>query len=409
MPLCFYFAFQISPLVGTGERGRLRTLLEGYELLVTAALSMVLEVGLYALILLCPSVFSGSRSLPGANLLLFFPAVLLLIANGFLRILLTSERLRTLWRVLLLTLWWFPLLNIFIFAKIFRVVKSEYRYEAAKSDLTEVSTESDRCKTKYPIVLVHGIFFRDWNKMNYWGRIPRELRRNGADLYYGSQQSAKAVASSAGELKEQILQVLAKTGAEKVNMIAHSKGGLDSRYAISCLGLAPYVASLTTISVPHYGCTFAQTLLNKTPEKLLEKIAERYNRAYQTLGDREPDFLAGVRDLTADHCAALNRAAPNMAGVFYQSVMSRMKSASGAGAPLNFTYWLVKKHDKEPNDGLVSVSSAVWGNFLGTLESSGKRGISHCDVIDLLREDIPGFDVRKFYVGLVMGLKAKGF
>ncbi|MEG2989216.1 MAG: triacylglycerol lipase, partial [Oscillospiraceae bacterium] len=44
-----------------------------------------------------------------------------------------------------------------------------------------------------------------------------------------------------------------------------------------------------------------------------------------------------------------------------------------------------------------------------TLYASGKRGISHCDVIDLLREDIPGFDVRKFYVGLVMSLKAKGF
>ena len=49
------------------------------------------------------------------------------------------------------------------------------------------------------------------------------------------------------------------------------------------------------------------------------------------------------------------------------------------------------------------------GHFLGSLSVPGRRGISHGDVIDLMREDIPGFDVREFYVGLVRGLKEKGF
>ena len=39
---------------------------------------------------------------------------------------------------------------------------------------------------------------------------------------------------------------------------------------------------------------------------------------------------------------------------------------------------------------------------------AGKRGITHADVIDLNREDIPGFDVREFYVQLVHGLKKRG-
>ena len=52
------------------------------------------------------------------------------------------------------------------------------------------------------------------------------------------------------------MQIIQKTGCEKVNIIAHSKGGLESRYAISQLGLSPYVASLTTINTPHHGCTF---------------------------------------------------------------------------------------------------------------------------------------------------------
>ena len=40
---------------------------------------------------------------------------------------------------------------------------------------------------------------------------------------------------------------------------------------------------------------------------------------------------------------------------------------------------------------------------------SGKRGISHGDVIDLSRKNIPGFDVREFYVQLVKDLKERGF
>ena len=43
------------------------------------------------------------------------------------------------------------------------------------------------------------------------------------------------------------------------------------------------------------------------------------------------------------------------------------------------------------------------------INHSGKRGISHGDMIDLFRENIDGFDVREFYVDLVKDLKNKGF
>ncbi len=71
-------------------------------------------------------------------------------------------------------------------------------------------------------------------------------------------------------------------------------------------------------------------------------------------------------------------------------------------------YWILKKLDA-PNDGLVTVDSAKWGEFRGVMTSSHMRGISHGDVIDLTREDYEGFDVKEFYVGLVKELKAKGF
>ena len=42
------------------------------------------------------------------------------------------------------------------------------------------------------------------------------------------------------------------------------------------------------------------------------------------------------------------------------------------------------------------------------LTASGKRGISHGDVIDLNRTNIEGFDVREFYVELVSNLRKRG-
>ena len=54
-------------------------------------------------------------------------------------------------------------------------------------------------------------------------------------------------------IKRSILEVLTKTGAEKVNLIAHSKGGMEARYMIKVLGMNTHVASLTTISTPHHG------------------------------------------------------------------------------------------------------------------------------------------------------------
>ena len=69
------------------------------------------------------------------------------------------------------------------------------------------------------------------------------------------------------DLKEQILQILEAEQCEKVNIIGHSKGGLDARYAISCLEMEGKVASLTTIGTPHGGCKMVDHLLRKIPKK----------------------------------------------------------------------------------------------------------------------------------------------
>ena len=148
-------------------------------------------------------------------------------------------------------------------------------------------------------------------------------------------------------------------------------------------------------------------LLGKVSEKWQDKISRKYNGIFGKLGDSAPDFMAGVRDLSAIRMKELNEQMPDSPDVSYRSVMSVMKCAVSAGFPLCISYLLIKKLNGA-NDGLVWAESAKHGQFR-LIDKKGIRGISHGDVIDLMRENIEGYDVREFYTGLVAELKTQGF
>jgi len=300
-----------------------------------------------------------------------------------------------------------PILNLIFLSKIIRIVTREVEFESEKEQINESRKGDEICKTKYPILFVHGVFFRDSKFFNYWGRIPKELITNGAEVFYGEHQSAQSIAESAQEIADRINDIIDKEGCDKVNIIAHSKGGLDSRYAISELGIASKVASLTTINTPHRGCKFAEQLLKITSSKLQNYISKTYNSTFKKLGDENPDFMEAVNDLTAASCERLNERLNMPEGIFCQSFGSRLNSALGAKFPMNMSYNYVKRYDGN-NDGLVGEDSFEWGERYRLITVKGKRGISHGDMIDLNRENIPEFDVREFYVELVSDLKNRG-
>lgn len=331
----------------------------------------------------------------------------IVMLDGVIRIALTSRQIKITNLIMMIFFWWLPIVNIFIVRSFYKTAVREYIVESDRIELENARAENEICKTKYPIIMVHGIFFRDWQLFNYWGRIPATLIRNGATINYGKQQSSGSVARSAEEIRKTILKVINETGAEKVNLIAHSKGGLDSRYAISRLGMDKYVATLTTINTPHKGCDMVDDLLKKLPSAVVRFIAGRYNGIFSKLGDENPDFMSGVNDLSAVRAKKYDDEMPDSPGVSYRSVMTVMGSASSAGFPLNIGYKMIKKLNGE-NDGLVAESSAKHGRHR-IIRPTSKRGISHGDVIDLNRENITGFDVREFYVDLVSELRREGF
>ena len=384
---------------------RLRICEGGTFLLKAFIISTVISVGshIWLLIKLLPLEWKSA---------LFSCITCLLIEcivfwNGMIRVYCTSVQLGIKTRALGLYFGMIPIANLIMLYKIIKITSAESEFELKKNETNSARREDQVCKTKYPILFVHGVFFRDLKLPNYWGRIPKELEANGAVIYYGEHDSAASVADCGKALAERIKNIVEETGCEKLNIIAHSKGGLDSRYAISCCGADKYTASLTTINTPHRGCLFADYLLEKIPKKIQDSVASVYDETLCRLGDKNPDFIAAVTDLTAKRCAELNEQIPDMPDVKYMSVGSKLERAKGGKFPLNFTYRLAKYFDG-PNDGLVSAESCKWGEDFIMLTPSGKRGISHGDMIDLNRENIGDFDVREFYVGIVSDLKEKG-
>lgn len=89
-------------------------------------------------------------------------------------------------------------------------------------------------QTKYPIVLVHGLFgFDNLGPVDYFYGIPSALRSGGAKVYMTSVSAANSTEVRGEQLLSQVKQILAATGAAKDNLIGHSHGGPTARYVAS--------------------------------------------------------------------------------------------------------------------------------------------------------------------------------
>ena len=262
------------------------------------------------------------------------------------------------------------------------------------------------CATRYPLVLVHGAAFRDDNKLfNYWGRIPKALEAAGATVYYSRQDAWGTIAGNALVFRENLKSILAETGAAKVNLIAHSKGGLESRYLISSLGMADSVASLTTVSTPHHGSVILDWLC-RLPQFLYRAVAFFVDLGSRWLGDTNPDFFTASRQLSRQACLEFNAINPDQPGIIYRSYAGRMRNPFSA--LLFFWSNLIINLIEGPNDGLVTVESAKWGDFRGEIRGRRLGGVSHADTIDLFRITTKSFDIIAVYKTMVAELQALG-
>lgn len=234
-------------------------------------------------------------------------------------------------------------------------------------------------KTKYPIVLSHGLFgFDKVFGLEYFYNVPPDLESGGAKVYL-TQVSAENSTEVRGEQLLKQIERIAAMGGGKVNLIGHSQGGMDARYV---MGVRPdLIASLTTVGSPHKGADFADFLLaNVTPGGFADKVLTTLGNAAGKLIDLttgEPqDIKAALGTLSAPGAAALIKKYP--AGI--------PTTACGEGAPTNGAIplysWTGTSKFTNPldlgdvflgaaslvytgeNDGLVGQCSAHFGKVL---------------------------------------------
>jgi triacylglycerol lipase len=212
-------------------------------------------------------------------------------------------------------------------------------------------------KLRAPIVLVHGfcgfneLCVGPWSLVSYFPRIPQMLRAGGNRVLIPLLSPTRGVADRAAQLKEFLDR---HAPGEAVHIFAHSMGGLDARYLISRLDPGRRVLTLTTLGTPHRGTVFADWGIARLA-RVVRPVLQLFNIPTQ-----------GFYDLTTAGARRLNEEMPDVPGVRYFSVAGRHETRFS-------TQWLlshriVTRHEG-PNDGIVSMASARWGESLEVWES----------------------------------------
>lgn len=246
------------------------------------------------------------------------------------------------------------------------------------------SAQSNYTKTRYPIVLVHGLLGFDslFGVYDYWYGVPSDLRAGGAKVFIGSVSASNYSEVRGEQLIRDLLNLRAVYGYQKFNLIGHSHGGPTARYVASVR--PDLVASVTSVGAPHTGSKVADALATTLPAgSPLRPLVAGFVDALSSVigflsGNSDPQYALGaLASLSSSGSAAFNarhpqgmpsascgQGASSVNGVRYYSwggtsVLTNVFDASdvmmGAGA-LFFGF--------EQNDGLVGKCSSHLGVVL---------------------------------------------
>jgi triacylglycerol lipase len=205
-------------------------------------------------------------------------------------------------------------------------------------------------KLRAPIVLVHGLMGFDRLRVGpmvvaeYFRGVPQLYQEAGNKVLLASLSPTRGVAARARELKALLDR---QFPGEGVHLIAHSMGGLDSRFLISQLGMGHRVVSLTTLGTPHRGTPLA--------DWGLFRFARIVRPGLHFLGVPYQAFY----DLSTGACSRFNQQNPDDLRVRYFSVAGRM-APDQLVTLLAWPRWMIEQVEG-PNDGLVSLTSAQYG------------------------------------------------
>ena len=247
-------------------------------------------------------------------------------------------------------------------------------------------------QTKYPIVLVHGLFgFDKIGPVEYFYGIPSALRSGGAQVYTTSVSAANSTEVRGEQLLYQVKQIVAATGKAKVNLIGHSHGGPTSRYVASVR--PDLVASVSSVAGVNKGSRVADIALGLVPgvtSTLANAVASFIN--FMSGGSGMPQngraaltslSTAGTAAFNARHPAGLpttscGEGAYVANGVHYFS-WSGGKTWTNALDALDPIFLLTGAAFGEKNDGLVASCKSHLGRTI-----RDDYGMNHADEVNQL-------------------------
>ncbi len=288
----------------------------------------------------------------------------------------------------------------------------------------------------YPIVMAHGFFgfetLAGVDAVTYFFGVRDDLAEVGELVYTPAVDPFNDSEVRGAELLAHIERVIEETGAARVNIIAHSQGGLDARFAAA---MRPeLIESITTIATPHRGTAVADIALGLADHGALPDVLDAVTRIfggpfYDALG-QETSIARAARQLSTPGARAFDEQYPPDPVIAWYSIAGRTAFHRGGvdcradDPPAFITRWADDRDPTDPlfallepilagdlldrtaNDGLVPVPSARFGRFLGCIPAD------HLDEMGQLLGDLPGlanpFRHRAFYRDLVGWLRAQG-
>jgi triacylglycerol lipase len=259
----------------------------------------------------------------------------------------------------------------------------------------------------YPIVLAHGLF--GFDRFFLWKMFEgiKELYQSyGLEVLQPLVHPVSSISYRSEQLNKQII---ATYGIEqKIHIIAHSMGGLDSRFLISPNGLnqGHRVCTLTTLSTPHYGSELAENIPNWlkkvviTTAKIISLFPLPHQEAnylklfskdsWEALMELSPQYVINnFNPLITDHPATNYLSYAGDINLMSPTMILKVRKYLGSLL-------------EENNDGMVGVSSAKWGNFQGTIPTdhgsfTGLRVIPWSD---------NGFNHKDFFLKILDKIKS---
>ena len=170
----------------------------------------------------------------------------------------------------------------------------ELTYGQSNANNTNANTAVNST-TKLPVLLIHG-YMEDASVWNKWVDL---LKKDGISAYpitfKQSDDKCGSAADHAKELSNIIGQIKKETGQNKVNIVGHSKGGLDARVYLA--NNTQDVANLIMIGTPNAGSPLAQTseictpaVYDLRPGAAATQVKMNPNTKYYTIaGDWNPE------------------------------------------------------------------------------------------------------------------------